>query len=155
MADERRQAKVTGGRGRWDRLNREFTKSAREDKNAYIESKCREMEKDKTNSKEAFRILKEVTGNRSVKTDVINDTEGRALTDILKIWEEYCGKLYKNQDGDNDNNRLDQRCDYDREPPPFFFSSLSRFGLIPRSRGGRWGLIKATVCSKILQMFVR
>ena len=31
----------------------------------------------------------------------------------------------------------------------------SRFGLIPRSRGGRWGLIKATVCSKILQMFVR
>ena len=66
-------------------------------------------------------ILKEVTGKRSVRTDVINDTDGRALTesaDILKIWEEYCGKLYKNQDGDNDNNRLDQRCDYDREPPP-------------------------------------
>ena len=79
------------------------------------------MEKDKTNSKKAFRILKEVTGKRSVRTDVINDTEGRALTesvDILKRWEEYCGKLYKNQDGDNDNNRLDQRCDYDREPPP-------------------------------------
>ena len=31
----------------------------------------------------------------------------------------------------------------------------SRIGLIPRSRGERWGLIKATVCSKILQMFVR
>ena len=30
----------------------------------------------------------------------------------------YCGKLYKNQDGDNDNNRLDQRCDYDGEPLP-------------------------------------
>ena len=62
-----------------------------------------------------------MTGKRSVRTDVINDTEGRALTesvDIMKRWEEYCGKLYKNQDGDNDNNRLDQRCDYDREPPP-------------------------------------
>ena len=62
-----------------------------------------------------------MTGKRSVRTDVINDTEGRALTesvDILKRWEEYCGKLYKNQDGDNDNNRLDQICDYDREPPP-------------------------------------
>ena len=121
VADERRQAKVTGDRGRWERLNKEFTKSAREDKNAYIESKCREMEKDKTNSKKAFRILKEVTGKRPVRTDVINDTEGRALTDsvdILKRWEEYCGKLYKNQDGDNDNNRLDQICDYDREPPP-------------------------------------
>ena len=119
IADERRQAKVTGDRGRWVRLNKEFTKSAREDKNAYIESKCREMEKDKTNSKKTFRILKEVTGNRSVRTDVINDTDGRALTDsvdILKRWEEYCGKLYKNQDGDNGNNRLDQRCDYDREP---------------------------------------
>ena len=31
--------------------NKEFTKSAREDKNAYIESKCREMEKDKLYSK--------------------------------------------------------------------------------------------------------
>ena len=62
-----------------------------------------------------------MTGKRSVRTDVINDTEGRALTesvDILKRWEEYCGKLYTNQDGDNDNNRLDQKCDYDREPPP-------------------------------------
>ena len=115
VADERRQAKVTGDRGRWERLNKEFTNGARLGKNAYIEIKCREMEKDKTNSKKAFRILKEVTGKRSVRTDVINDTEGRALTeisvDILKRWEEYCGKLYKNQDGD-------QRCDYDREPPP-------------------------------------
>ena len=79
------------------------------------------MEKDKINSKKAFRIMKEMTEKRSVRTDVINDTEGRALTesgDILKIWEEYCGKLYNNQAGDNDNNRLDQRCDYDREPPP-------------------------------------
>ena len=41
VADERRQAKVTGDRGR-----------------CYIESECREMEKDKTNSKKAFRILK-------------------------------------------------------------------------------------------------
>ena len=96
VADERRQAKVTGDRGRWERLNEEFTKSAREDKNAYMESKCREMEKDKSNSKKAFRILKEVTGKRSVRTDVINDTEARALTesvDILKRWEEYYGKL--------------------------------------------------------------
>ena len=37
-----------GDRGRWERRSKEFTKSAREDKNAYIESKCREMEKAKT-----------------------------------------------------------------------------------------------------------
>ena len=40
----------------------------------------------------------------------------------------------------------------------FFFSMdiiSPDFGLIPRSRGGRLGLIKATVCSNILQMFVR
>ena len=79
------------------------------------------MEKDKTNSKKVFRILKEVTGKRSARTDVINDTEGRALAesvDILKRWEAYCGKLYKNQDGDTDNNCIDQRCDYEREPSP-------------------------------------
>ena len=52
---------------------------------------------------------------------VINGTEGRALTegvDILKIRAGYCGKLNKNQDGDTDNNRLDQRSDYEQEPPP-------------------------------------
>ena len=90
VADERRQAKVTGDRGRWERLNKEFTKSARKHKNAYIESKCRHIEKDKTNSKKAFRTLKEVTGKRSARNDVINDTEGRVLiesVDILKRWE--------------------------------------------------------------------
>ena len=70
---------------RVEKVNKEFTKSAREDKNAYIESKCREMEKDKTNSKKAFRIVKEVTGKRSVRTDVINDTEGKALTESVDI----------------------------------------------------------------------
>ena len=45
LADERKQAKVTGGRGRWGKLYTEFTKSAREDNNVYIENKCREMEK--------------------------------------------------------------------------------------------------------------
>ena len=45
VADERKQAKVTGDRGRWGKLYTEFTKSAREDNNVYIEIKCREMEK--------------------------------------------------------------------------------------------------------------
>ena len=29
-----------------------------------------------------------------------------------------CGRLYKKQDGDIDNNRLSQSSDYEREPPP-------------------------------------
>ena len=41
-----------------------------------------------------------------------------ASVGILKRCEGYCGTLYKNQDGDADNNRLDQRSDYEREPPP-------------------------------------
>ena len=65
VADERRQAKVTGDRGRWERLNKEPTKSARENKNAYTESKCRE--KDKTNQKKAFKILKELTSSMTRK----------------------------------------------------------------------------------------
>ena len=63
-----------------------------------------------------------MTGKRSERTDVINYTEGRALTesvDILRRWEGYnCGKLYTNQDGGTDNNYLGQRCDYEREPQP-------------------------------------
>ena len=66
VAEERRHAKVTGDRVRWENS----AKSAREDINAYIEIKCGEMEKDKTDSK-AFRILKEVTGKRSARTNVL------------------------------------------------------------------------------------
>ena len=37
------------------------------------------MEKDKTNSKKAVRKLQGVTGKRSARTDVINDTEERVF----------------------------------------------------------------------------
>ena len=42
----------------------EFAKSAREGKNAYITRKCRDMEKDKSNSNKAAMIMKEVTRKR-------------------------------------------------------------------------------------------
>ena len=62
-------AKVTGDSGRWERLNKEFTNSAREDKNVYITSKCRDMKKDKSNSNKTVMIMKVVTGKRSARTD--------------------------------------------------------------------------------------
>ena len=54
-------------------------------------------------------------------------------------------------------SRMDEACKVTRNVSGFaailrllYGYYQSRFGLIPRSRGGRWGLIKATVCSKII-----
>ncbi|MEE4247479.1 MAG: hypothetical protein V2I33_18885 [Kangiellaceae bacterium] len=73
IAEERRAAKVIGDSERWQRLNRNFNRQAREDKNAYLEARCEDMEREQGNSKKAFKILRELTGKRTMTAGVIND----------------------------------------------------------------------------------
>ena len=58
-------------------------------------TKCRDMEKDKTDAKKAFCILKEMTGKRSARSNVINYKEGRGLTESGDQAKEMGGPLSK------------------------------------------------------------
>ena len=53
-----------------------------------------------------------------MKTDVVNDKNGKTLTeemDIKQRWAEYCRDLYSSREpGQRDNRQVEE----DREPPP-------------------------------------
>jgi hypothetical protein len=87
-------------------------------KNKFLEEKCIEMEKEK-DIRKAFRILKEVTGKWTPRSNVINDENGNALTeseDIKKRWVEYCTNLYScDQPHQTPNPRYNE---VEKEPPP-------------------------------------
>ena len=120
IAEERRTTKVTGDSEGWQRLNREFTRQAREDKNAYLEARCEEMEREKSNSKKAFKILRELTGKRTMTAGVINDVDGNTLMeaeDIKRRWAEYCENLYKCQQPEDEGRHLSGG-NVVEEPPP-------------------------------------
>ena len=122
LADERRKAKVKGDRAQWKTLNTEVSSSAREDKNSYLEGKCLEMEREKDkNSREVFKIVKEITGKWVSRTDVINDERGKTLTeskDIKNRWVEYCSKLYEcKEENQQDINALTENRQEILEPP--------------------------------------
>ena len=118
LAEERREAKRKGNREHWKRQNQEVTRSARNDKNRYLEQKCVEMENEgDKNSKKIFQIMREVTGKWVPKTDAIKDKMGRTLTesdDIKRRRAEYCSELYEGDDEEQMEEMIYERM----EPAP-------------------------------------
>ena len=76
VANERMQAKVTCDRGRWEGRN-----------SPRVHEKTRKLtlRDSVVGWRNTFMILKGVTGKRSARSDVINDTEGKALIIIIII----------------------------------------------------------------------
>eukprot|EP00112_Aurelia_sp_Birch-Aquarium-sp1_P002414 Seg1268.1 transcript_id=Seg1268.1/GoldUCD/mRNA.D3Y31 product="hypothetical protein" protein_id=Seg1268.1/GoldUCD/D3Y31 len=83
-------------------LDKEVTKSARNDKNRCLEQKWVEMENEgDKSSKKVFQIVREITGKWVPRTDVIKDKMGKTLTesdDIKQRWIEYCSEQYERDD---------------------------------------------------------
>ena len=95
-----------------------MTRSARNDKNRYLEQKYVEMENEgNKSSKKIFQIMREITGKWVPKTDAIKDKMGRTLTesdDIKRLWAEYCSELYE---GD-DEEQMEEMIYESMEPAP-------------------------------------
>ena len=103
----------------WMRKDKLFTRKANEDKNRYLEDMCLELERSGNDSRRVFKFLKKITHKRTALMDVINDNEGRALTqddEIKKRWAEYyCQDLYKKPQDDNSDFH---HTGNESEPPP-------------------------------------
>ena len=118
IADERRKAKNVQDNDEWRRKDKLFTRKANEDKNRYLEDMCLELERSGSDSRRVFQFLKKFTHKRTALMDVINDKEGKALTqydEIKKRWAEYCEDLYKKPQDDNSDFHHTGK---ESEPPP-------------------------------------
>ena len=100
LTEKRREVKGKGEKKRYTRLNAEFQKIARRDKNAFLSDQCKEIEEYNRMGKtrDLFKKIRDTKGTFHAKMGTIKDRNGMDLTeveDIKKRWQEYTEELYK------------------------------------------------------------
>ena len=101
LCDKRREKKqrknTTEGAKLYREANQQVKKGTRKAKETWVEEQCQGTEENlqKSNSKKAYRLVKELTSSKQGRTTTIQDKAGKCLTEeqnILKRWTEYCSE---------------------------------------------------------------
>ena len=97
---KRRGTKSKGEKERYKRLNAEFQRIARRDKNAFLGDHCKEIEENNRMGKtrDLFQKIRDTKGTFHAKMGSIKDRNGLDLTeaeDIKKRWQEYTENVQK------------------------------------------------------------
>ena len=105
---KRREAKRKGEKERYNHLNAEFLRIARE-KKAFLCDQCKEIEESNRMGKtrDLFKKIRDTKGTFHAKMGTIKDRNGLDLTeaeDIKKRWQEYTEELYKKDVHDPDSH---------------------------------------------------
>ena len=109
IAVKRREAESKGQKERYTHLNAEFQRSARRDKKAFLNDRCKEIEENNRMGKtrDLFKNIRDTKGIFHAKMGSIKHRNGMDLTeaeDIKKRWQEYTEELYKKDLHDPDNH---------------------------------------------------
>ena len=109
LADKKRKLKLiknisTEYMQRYNDLCRRVKKSARQDKEHWIQNQCEQADKGLSvgNTREAYSLLKMLRKEFAPRLNVIRDQQGTMLQskeDIKQRWTEYCSSLYKDSGG--------------------------------------------------------
>ena len=115
LCDERRDLKKkrykAEGAKEYREANRMIQKAVKKAKEDWIGAQCEEIETclNKTNSKRAYQLVKDLTSEKQGRSSTILDKSGKCLTEekeILSRWTEYCSEMY-NYESCGDNTVLD------------------------------------------------
>jgi hypothetical protein len=117
ITEERREAKEVGNRAEVRRLNSEFQREARKDKDMLIKEKCRDLEEkaQKIRPRDMFRTITELTRQFIPKTGAVKGKNGELIMEkekILERWTDYTPELYKTNEQPEDLNGST----YEKEP---------------------------------------
>ena len=93
--EENKKAKEKGER--YIQLNAEFQRTARRDKEAFLNEQCKEIEENNRigKTKDLFEKIRDIKGIVHVRTSSIKDRNGMNLTEAEKI-NERCKSTQKN-----------------------------------------------------------
>ena len=104
LSDERREWKGKRRENKesakhYNYLCRQVKKSAKADKELYINDTCRAIEESRkqNKSREVYESIRKLTGKTTNKTSVIKDRDGTMITDAEKVktrWKQYFEELY-------------------------------------------------------------
>ena len=91
-AEKRKKAKGKGEKERYTHLNREFQRTAKRTKKAFLSHQCKEIEENNRMGKtrDLFKKIRDTKGIFHAKMSTIKDRNGMDLTeaeDIKKRWQ--------------------------------------------------------------------
>ena len=101
IADKRRKTKASGvGKEAVKKLNANFQRQARRDKEQFIANICEQLERDNKQgkSRDLFKKVKEITGKFIPRKGTLTGKGGESLQeakDIIDRWRAYTEELYK------------------------------------------------------------
>ena len=100
IAEDRRSARAAGNKDRVREMNGAFQKQAREDKEAYLNERCKDMEEEgkKGRTREMFAEMRKITGKFTPRMGSLKNGKGEIMGDIEEVknrWKEYTETLYK------------------------------------------------------------
>ena len=108
-----KKKRYEAGAEEYREANRRIQKAVKKAKEDWIGAQCEEIEtclnKNQTNSKRAYQLVKDLTSEKQGRSSTIQDKSGICLTEeneILSRWTEYCSELY-NYESCGDNTVLD------------------------------------------------
>ena len=90
-------------------LNKEFQRTARRGKKAFLSDQCKEIEENNEMGKtrDLLKKIRDIKGTVHAKMGAIKDRNGMDLTeaeDIKRRWQEYTEEVYKKDLHDPDNH---------------------------------------------------
>jgi hypothetical protein len=119
-------------------LKRDVQREIRKDKERWLEERCKEIDSHhlKNNTKMVYKLIKDITHERSCSQMSIKDKDGRILTEkeqVLSRIKEYTEDLYKKADGQPDS-AADSELTEDEEEPDILMEEV-RNGIDKLKRG--------------------
>ncbi|CAF1682339.1 unnamed protein product, partial [Adineta ricciae] len=111
LADEKLKAKQTKhlssiANERYRNLCSQVKKSAKMDKNIWIQDQCEAIQKGLAvgNSRQAYQLANLLKKKYVPKLNIIKNLDGslsQTKQDVIQTWTAYCSKLYQDEHGDN------------------------------------------------------
>ena len=118
IAEERRKMKARKDVQGMRRLNADFQRQARKDKETYLNKECMEIEENNKigRTRDLFKKIRDITGKFTPKIGVMKNRDGKDLVEefeIKKRWKEYTEGLYMK---DKNITEIYQEKEYNEEP---------------------------------------
>ena len=90
------------GRAEYRKINKTIRREMKKAEEQWIADQCENIEDNlsRNNTKEAFKVVKDLTQVKTTKVNTIQDKNGNTITEekeIIQRWTEYCSELYNHQ----------------------------------------------------------
>ena len=152
IAEERREAKTSGNRQSFAKLNADFQREARKDRARQVNEECGKIEEynKKGMTRDLFKKIKHLQGQFSARNGTLLNREGKQISngeEIKNRWKEYTEELYNGE-----TNTIENTIIREEEAEPGILESEVRWAIQALANGKAPGEDEIPIeCFKVLK----